>query len=86
MTCYRRLIAAGAEAGTFEVEDLDVTTATVFGMGEATWSWYRPSSDGEPRTVAVQIADLALRALLKRRRELTKIKKAVNVASLTTHI
>ena len=82
LACYRRLIALGAEAGCFEVEDIDVTTATVFGMGEATWSWYRPNAKLDPRTVAVQIAELAFRALLKRRGQLTRIRKAVDLDSL----
>ena len=56
--------------------DINVTTLTVFGMGEATWSWYRPSARKSPLKVAELIADLAMRTLLREPGMLHDIKKS----------
>ena len=72
---YRSLISQGIEEGDFSVEELDVATNTVFGMGEAIWSWYTPAKAPEPEAIAEQIADLAMRALLIRPGYLKAIKR-----------
>lgn len=60
---YRRLIAAGAEQNLFIVQDLEVVTRSIFGLGESTWDWYSSELELEPVAVAREVADLALRAL-----------------------
>ena len=74
---YRKLIRKGMDEGDFVAADVLVTTHTVFGMGEAIWSWYRPSRSRSPEKTAEQIADLAMRALLVRPSRLVSIKKAM---------
>lgn len=75
---YRKLIRRGIKDGDFLASDVDVTTFTVFGMGEAIWTWYRPSRTKSPSKLAEEIADLALRALLREPGTLESIKKAAN--------
>ncbi len=73
---YRKLIKLGIAEEDFDVADVSVATHTVFGMGEALWSWYRPGRNRSPARTAEQIADLAMRALLARPGKLTSIKRA----------
>jgi len=75
---YRKLIRQGIKEGDFLASDVNVTTFTVFGMGEAIWTWYRPSRSKSPAKIAEQIADLAFRALLRDPSMLDSIKKAAN--------
>ena len=73
---YRKLIEAGVDEGTFRVADIDVATNSVFGMGEATWSWYRKDDERDASELAQLIADLATRALLKEQDQLAAIQAA----------
>ncbi len=73
---YRKLIKQGIAEGDFDVADVTVATHTVFGMGEALWSWYRPSRSRPPARTAEQIADLAMRSILARPGKLPSIKRA----------
>ena len=75
---YRKLIKLGIAEGDFVVADVTVATHTVFGMGEALWSWYRPGRSRSPARTAEQIADLAMRALLARPSQLTSIKRGAS--------
>lgn len=75
---YRKLIRQGIKEGDFLTCDVNVTTLTVFGMGEAIWTWYRPSRNKSPHKIAEQIADLAMRALLQKPGMLESIKTAAN--------
>lgn len=75
---YRKLIRQGIKEGDFLSSDVNVTTFTVFGMGEAIWTWYRRSSTRSPIKIAEQIADLAFRALLREPSMLDSIKNAAN--------
>ena len=80
---YRRLIESGQKAGRFEVNDLEVTTYTVFGMGESLWSWYDRTGSANPATIAPQIADLGLRSLLLDCAELKQIKRQAKLDFLS---
>ncbi|MDJ0748056.1 MAG: TetR/AcrR family transcriptional regulator [Woeseiaceae bacterium] len=73
---YRKLIKLGIEEGDFQCSDVTVATFTVFGMGEATWTWYRPSRTKTPARIAENIADMALRALLVEPGRLESVKNA----------
>lgn len=73
---YRKLIRQGIREGDFQCSDINVATFTVFGMGEAIWTWYKPSRTKTPARIAENIADMALRALLVEPSRLESIKKA----------
>lgn len=74
VSTYRQLITDGMSDGTFRVTDIEVATQSVFGMGEAIWSWYRVDDPRVPETTADVIADLGLRALLSEPNQLNAIK------------
>ncbi len=76
IAAYRKLVKLGIAERDFVVADITVATHTVFGMGEALWSWYRPSRSRSPAKTAERIADLAMRALLARPSKLKSIKRA----------
>lgn len=75
---YRKLVREGIKEGDFVPSDVNVTTFTIFGMGEAIWTWYRPSRTKSPNKIAEQIADLALRAILREPGKLESIKNSAN--------
>ena len=77
---YRKLIRQGIKEGDFQCSDVNVATFTVFGMGEAIWTWYRPSRTKTPARIAESIADMALRALLVEPGTLESIKNAARQA------
>lgn len=76
ISAYRKLIRQGVKGGQFIAGDLTVQSNTVFGMGEALWTWYEPKNSRSPTKTAEQIADLAMRALLQNPGKLDAIKKA----------
>lgn len=71
---YGEIIEQGVEEGDFVADDLAVTANTVFGMGEALWSWYTPTAGLAPERIAEQIADLGMRAVLAKPSALSRIK------------
>ena len=73
---YRKLIRQGIAEGDFQCSDVNVATLTVFGMGEAIWTWYKPSRTKNPAKIAEIIADMALKSLLGDRIKLESIKSA----------
>ena len=73
---YRKLIRQGIKEGDFQCSDVNVATDPVFGMGEAIWTWYKPSRTKTPARIAENIADMALRALLVEPSTLESIKNA----------
>ena len=73
---YRKFIRQGVREGDFSCGDINVATYTVFGMGEAIWTWYQPSRSKPVPKVAAEIADMAMRALLVDTSELQSIKDA----------
>jgi len=75
INCYRQLIAKGADDNWFVVADLEVAANSTFGMGEALWSWYDRETGADPKVVAAQIADMAMRALLVKPSWLETVKK-----------
>ncbi|MDJ0877776.1 MAG: TetR/AcrR family transcriptional regulator [Halieaceae bacterium] len=75
LDAYRRLIAAGEQQGYFLVQDLDVVTHTVFGMGESVWSWCAGGVD-DPQATACIIADMALRTLLLDSARLPEVRES----------
>lgn len=79
---YRQLIEAGDAERTFRVSDIDVATNTVFGMGEAIWSWHQKDDRRDPDELAALIADLALRALLAQPDQLASIREAATKTSV----
>ena len=81
MRAYRNLIRQGIEDGDFDCSDVSVATYTVFGMGEAVWTWYRPSRNKSPASVAEKIADMALRSLLRDPSTLDAIKREADAGS-----
>ena len=78
---YRKLIRQGVSEGDLQCSDINVATFTVFGMGEAIWTWYKPSRRKSPVKVAEIIADMALKSLLAERIKLESIKNAANCAA-----
>lgn len=76
INAYRKLIRRGVKEGDFACSDVSVATFTVFGMGEAIWTWYRPARSKSPARIAEKIADMALRALLRDSSLLESIKEA----------
>lgn len=76
ISTYRKLIKQGIADQDFCNSDVEISTQTVFGMGEAIWSWYEPSAKKRPEQISEQIADLAMRSLLRQPGRLTSIKKA----------
>ena len=82
ISTYRKLIKLGIEEGHLEVSDLTVATHTVVGMGEAVWNWYQPSRRWSPAKIAEQIADHALRALLKDPADLGRLKRLSTVSGV----
>lgn len=78
INAYRKLIKRGIDEGEFHAGDINVITHTIFGMGEAIWSWYRPSRNKSATKIAEQIADLAIRSLLKKPGRLGAIRSAAN--------
>lgn len=61
---YRSLIALGLAQNEFFVDDIEVTTNTILGMGESLWSWYDRNNGESPETIAPKIADMGLRSIL----------------------
>ncbi|HEY7145456.1 MAG TPA: TetR/AcrR family transcriptional regulator [Streptosporangiaceae bacterium] len=61
---YQDIIARGQAVGVFAVTDLTLATNIVFGLVEATATWFRQDGDAAPDTVFDKIAQFALRGLL----------------------
>lgn len=80
---YRKLIKKGQECGLFLVEDLEVVTHTIIGMGESIWSWYDRDKNVDATAIAQQIADFGFRSLLLKQAELERIKNQCNLDFLT---
>ena len=83
LSAYQKLISAGVGDGTFHVADIDVATNSVFGMGEATWSWYQKDDERDVSNLAELIADLAMRALLEHPDQLSSIQEAAAKLTVT---
>ena len=64
INAYRKLIRQGIAEGDFQCSDVSVATFTVFGVGEAIWTWYKPSRTKAPAKIAETIANMALKSLL----------------------
>ena len=79
---YRNLIGAGMHEGDFCVADIEVATNSVFGMGEAIWSWHHKDDGRDLNKLAETIADLAMRALLARPHELASIRDEAEKVSV----
>ena len=72
---YRKLLRQGVRRGELIVDNIEITTRLLIGLGESTWSWYGPEIRTAPKKIAEQMADLALRSVLRRPGDLAKIKK-----------
>ncbi len=79
ISAYRKLIRQGIAEGDFQNSDVSVATFTVFGMGEAIWTWYKPSRAKTPAKIAETIATMALKSLLTDGTSVVSIKDAANV-------
>jgi AcrR family transcriptional regulator len=76
VAALRRLVRAGLRSGELVASDAATVADALFGMSEATLSWYRRGGKRTPEAVAQQVADLALRALLRDPATLDRVRAA----------
>lgn len=83
---YQDLIREGSETGHFAVEDVALTTSTIFGLVESVGTWFDPALH-DPQSVSRAVSEAALRSILvnadsislvesEARRELSKLELA----------
>lgn len=76
VVAYRDGIEAGVADGTFRDVSKGIAAHTLIGICESVWAWYPTEKAAPVRTVIDEIADLAMRGLLRNSRALTGVKKA----------
>lgn len=80
---YRDLIEEGFESGHFAVEDVALTTSTIYGLIESVGTWFDPALH-DPQSVSRAVSEMAVRSILvnpddvslvesEARRELSKL-------------
>lgn len=67
-TVWRETVAAGIDAGSFDVPDPRLATLALLGMCTEVATWYRPRGPLTPEALGLQFADMSL-ALLRARDE-----------------
>jgi len=66
-------VVKGMRSGEFIADDAALTTRAVVGMCEAAVGWFSRRGPWSPEEVGSKVAQLALRALLRDRGDLTAI-------------
>jgi AcrR family transcriptional regulator len=80
LAIVRALIEQGVREGDFAPVDAAVAVPALVGMNEASLSWYRRGGSLTPQLVAAELADLALRALLRDPGQLAAIAREAAAA------
>ncbi|MET7770956.1 TetR/AcrR family transcriptional regulator [Nocardia sp. NPDC005366] len=57
---FRDLVAAGVDAGDFEVSDLEIATRGILTMGTSIATWFDPNGTLSPERVAEEFVELGL--------------------------